>query len=163
MNRIKENINYIISKDDSDKDKLMKILQKMQENNVEFKCLKYEISEILDGFVQAKAYFKLQEEDIILPFVVSVSNFNIEVDKIIMNMKKFIIFEILCIIHEEKQETVKQIQGSASQKQLSFINDKMKYNDSKQIIDDKLKELKKEVNNITKDEASAIITALGRR
>lgn len=163
MTRIKDNINYITSKEDSDKNKFIKIFQKMSENNVDLYCEKYEILQISEGFVQGNAFFKLENKDIILPFVVESTNFNNEIHKIITNMKKFIVFETLALIPEEKEETIKQTKGSASQKQLSFINDKMKYNDSKQIIETKLKEFRKELDSISKDEASAIITALPRR
>ncbi len=164
MEKIKENLSYIIKDEDTDKDKFEKILKKMGEHDINLMCSKYTITEVKEGFCIGNVFMKIKEEEIDLPFILEAHMFNSNINSIIRNMKKFIVFEKLGILHEiESKEVEKSVKAGASYKQLNFINDKMKYDDKKLIINDKLKELNKKIEELSKDEASLIITALGRK
>lgn len=164
MEKIKENLSYIIKDEDTDKDKFEKILKKMGEHDINLMCSKYAITEVKEGFCIGNVSMNIKEEEINLPFILEAHLFNSNINSVIMNMKKFIVFEKLGVLHEvQSKEIEKNTEVAASYKQLNFINDKMKYNDKKQIVDDKLKEFNKKIENLSKAEASTIITALGRK
>lgn len=163
MEKIKENLNYITSLEDTDKEKFEKIFKKMNENNIEFSCIKYEVDSILEGHALGEIHLTLGSEVFALPFLIEVTKFNYEIHRIILEKKKIILFEKLGILPRVEERRGEVTHGGASPKQISFIRDKMKYQDSRTIVESKLKEFSKTLENISKDEASAIITTLGRK
>lgn len=170
MQKIKENLKYIINAEDSDAIKFEKLLKKMQESNIEIYSKKFSVSKIENNIVLSIINFTLKdsekEETIEFPYVSSAELFNKNIYENIINAKKLIIFELLGIVPATTTITNKNNDSNISQasyKQLNLIRDKMKYDNCKNIVESKLKELSKNLDDLSKDEASTIITALGRK
>lgn len=169
MNKIKENLNYIINEGDDDKLKLKKIMSKFEESEIELVSKSVMINSVENSIVVSTMEFLFRnkeiEEKIVYPYVAEVSEFNKNLFENINNFKKHIIFEKLGIQATfESSKNSNSIQGTITQKQKELLNDKSKSESNNKIVNEKLKEFGLDsVDELRKDQASKIIDCLPRR
>lgn len=166
MEKMRENINYIISEDDSDKIKMEKILKKFNEQNTKFFSKDITINSTNNNTVVSTLNFILQtgeeKEEIKYPYISNTENFNKNIFENIMDAKKVILFERLGI-QPKLQENTNQVIGTVTHKQKELLIDKSK-NDSNKIIENKLKEFGlSSIDELRKDQASKIIDCFPKR
>lgn len=165
MEKIRENLSYIVSEDDSDKVKFEKIYKKIQDNNIELNIEKIEIVQLTDNYAQGILDFDLQGKNKQYPFTCEILKLNSEIHNIIINCKKIIVFEALGILPTSSSTSSSGRDfGTATEKQKSFIRDKHESTECKEIIERKLKEFGiSSINELNKQQASKIIDHLPKR
>ena len=166
MEKMRENISYIISEDDSDKIKMEKILKKFSEQNTKFFSKDITINSTDNNIVVSTLNFILQieeeKEEIKYPYISSAENFNKNIFENIMAAKKVILFERLGI-QPKLQEVITSMVGTITPKQKELLIDKSK-NDANKIIEGKLKEYGlNSIDELRKDQASKIIDCFPKR
>lgn len=163
MNRIRENLNYIIDEADSDKIKFEKIYKKMQDNRINISLLQINIENSNEIFTKGTVELEIVDKKLNFPFIVETLKFNSNLHNIILNIKKIIIFEELGIIPTATATDVTSSAANATPKQKNLIKDKFKIEEFKNLIDKKLQEFN--INNIeelSKEQASKIIDCFKR-
>lgn len=165
MKKLKENLNYIISEKDTDKIKLEKLLQKLNESNIELFSKNIIINSTDNNVIVSSLEFVLKteetEETISYPYVATTETFNKNIFENIILAKKTIIFERLGIQPKFIQESVPGV-GTITPKQKDLILDKQK-NDKEKIIDNKLAEFGiSSIDELSKNQASKIIDCFPR-
>ncbi|MGL5658207.1 MAG: hypothetical protein ACRDDK_03915 [Cetobacterium sp.] len=166
MEKMRENISYIISEDDSDKIKMEKILKKFSEQKMKLFSKDITINSTDNNIVVSTLNFILQieeeKEEIKYPYISSAENFNKNIFENIMAAKKVILFERLGI-QPKLQEVVTSMVGTITPKQKELLIDKSK-NDTNKIIEGKLKEYGlNSIDELRKDQASKIIDCFPKR
>lgn len=166
MEKMRENITYIISEDDSDKIKMEKILKKFSEQKMKLFSKDITINSTDNNIVVSTLNFILQieeeKEEIKYPYISSAENFNKNIFENIMAAKKVILFERLGI-QPKLQEVVTSMVGTITPKQKELLIDKSK-NDTNKIIEGKLKEYGlNSIDELRKDQASKIIDCFPKR
>lgn len=166
MEKMRENISYIISEDDSDKIKMDKILKKFSEQKMKLFSKDITINSTDNNIVVSTLNFILQieeeKEEIKYPYISSAENFNKNIFENIMAAKKVILFERLGI-QPKLQEVVTSMVGTITPKQKELLIDKSK-NDTNKIIEGKLKEYGlNSIDELRKDQASKIIDCFPKR
>lgn len=166
MEKMRENITYIISEDDSDKIKMEKILKKFSEQKMKLFSKDITINSTDNNIVVSTLNFILQieeeKEEIKYPYISSAENFNKNIFENIMTAKKVILFERLGI-QPKLQEVVTSMVGTITPKQKELLIDKSK-NDTNKIIEGKLKEYGlNSIDELRKDQASKIIDCFPKR
>lgn len=165
----------MLVKEDSDEMKYEKISLKMDELGIEFYCESYRIINITENYVQGEVSLILNKnegkETFELPFILENSKFSDKIIKVISEMKKFIIFEKLGIVvrfqeitrHPYEEKTERDLKGPVTENQMRLIYEKYSRQENRIVVDMKLKEFGKTIDNLTKAEASAIISCFGRK
>ncbi|MGL5854226.1 MAG: hypothetical protein ACRCYA_03205 [Cetobacterium sp.] len=166
MEKMRENISYIISEDDSDKIKMEKILKKFSEQKMKLFSKDITINSTDNNIVVSTLNFILQieeeKEEIKYPYISSAENFNKNIFENIMAAKKVILFERLGI-QPKLQEVITSMVGTITPKQKELLIDKSK-NDTNKIIEGKLKEYGlNSIDELRKDQASKIIDCFPKR
>lgn len=166
MEKMRENISYIISEDDSDKIKMDKILKKFSEQKMKLFSKDITINSTDNNIVVSTLNFILQieeeKEEIKYPYISSAENFNKNIFENIMAAKKVILFERLGI-QPKLQEVITSMVGTITPKQKELLIDKSK-NDTNKIIEGKLKEYGlNSIDELRKDQASKIIDCFPKR
>lgn len=166
MEKMRENITYIISEDDSDKIKMEKILKKFSEQKMKLFSKDITINSTDNNIVVSTLNFILQieeeKEEIKYPYISSAENFNKNIFENIMAAKKVILFERLGI-QPKLQEVITSMVGTITPKQKELLIDKSK-NDANKIIEGKLKEYGlNSIDELRKDQASKIIDCFPKR
>ena len=166
MEKMRENISYIISEDDSDKIKMEKILKKFSEQKMKLFSKDITINNTDNNIVVSTLNFILQieeeKEEIKYPYISSAENFNKNIFENIMAAKKVILFERLGI-QPKLQEVVTSVIGTITPKQKELLIDKYK-GDTNKIIEGKLKEYGlNSIDELRKDQASKIIDCFPKR
>ena len=166
MEKMRENITYIISEDDSDKIKMEKILKKFSEQKMKLFSKDITINSTDNNIVVSTLNFILQieeeKEEIKYPYISSAVNFNKNIFENIMAAKKVILFERLGI-QPKLQEVITSMVGTITPKQKELLIDKSK-NDANKIIEGKLKEYGlNSIDELRKDQASKIIDCFPKR
>lgn len=166
MEKMRENITYIISEDDSDKIKMEKILKKFNEQKMKLFSKDITINSTDNNIVVSTLNFILQieeeKEEIKYPYISSAENFNKNIFENIMAAKKVILFERLGI-QPKLQEVITSMVGTITPKQKELLIDKSK-NDTNKIIEGKLKEYGlNSIDELRKDQASKIIDCFPKR
>ena len=166
MEKMRENISYIISEDDSDKIKMEKILKKFSEQKMKLFSKDITINNTDNNIVVSTLNFILQigeeKEEIKYPYISSAENFNKNIFENIMAAKKVILFERLGI-QPKLQEVITSMVGTITPKQKELLIDKSK-NDTNKIIEGKLKEYGlNSIDELRKDQASKIIDCFPKR
>ena len=153
---IKENIPYFINEEDSFEIIINKIVKKLKENNVTLEVGDYEILEFGENFSKVNFKIKIQnlenikEEniDLILPN-------NSFYDCLVKSFKRVTELYIIKTFKIEKSPNTEK--EGITDKQRSFIEDKMKYNS--QAIEKELDKMQvSSIKELTKAQASQIIT-----
>ncbi|WP_432204452.1 hypothetical protein ACQ9ZF_05180 [Cetobacterium somerae] len=166
MEKFKENINYIISENDTDKIKMDKILKKFTEQEIKLFSKDITVNSVDNNVVVATLNFILQtdkeKEEIKYPYISTAENFNKNIFENIMAAKKVILFERLGI-QPKLQEVITSMVGTITPKQKELLIDKSK-NDTNKIIEGKLKEYGlNSIDELRKDQASKIIDCFPKR
>ncbi|MGL5960405.1 MAG: hypothetical protein ACRCZ0_00420 [Cetobacterium sp.] len=166
MEKMRENISYIIQEDDSDKVKMDKILKKFNEQKIRLFSKDMVVNSIDGNVIVATLNFILQtdleKEEIKFPYISTAENFNKNIFENIVAAKKVIIFERLGV-QPRLQESNIQTAGTVTHKQKELLVDKMK-SDSNNIVETKLKEFGlSSIDELRKDQASKIIDCFPRR
>ena len=166
MEKMRENITYIISEDDSDKIKMEKVLKKFSEQKMKLFSKDITINSTDNNIVVSTLNFILQieeeKEEIKYPYISSAENFNKNIFENIMAAKKVILFERLGI-QPKLQEVITSMVGTITPKQKELLIDKSK-NDANKIIEGKLKEYGlNSIDELRKDQASKIIDCFTKR
>lgn len=161
MEKLKENINYIISENDTDKIKMDKILKKFTEQEIKLFSKDITVNSVDNNVVVATLNFILQtneeKEEIKYPYISTAENFNKNIFENIMAAKKVILFERLGIQPTIQESNIVKNSGTITYKQKELILDKLKI-DTGKIIDGKLKEFGlNSIDELRKDQASKII------
>ena len=167
MEKMRENISYIISEDDSDKIKMEKILKKFSEQNTKFFSKDITINSTDNNIVVSTLNFILQigeeKEEIKYPYISSTENFNKNIFENILAAKKVILFERLGIQPKLQETNTTQVIGTITPKQKELLIDKSR-NDTNKIIENKLKEFGlSSIDELRKDQASKIIDCFPKR
>lgn len=168
MEKMRENISYIISEDDSDKIKMEKILKKFTEQKMKLFSKDITINSTDNNIVVSTLNFILQtgeekEEEIKYPYISSTENFNKNIFENIMDAKKVILFERLGIQPKLQETNTTQVIGTITPKQKELLIDKSR-NDTNKIIENKLKEFGlSSIDELRKDQASKIIDCFPKR
>ncbi|MEG0069730.1 MAG: hypothetical protein RR191_05640 [Cetobacterium sp.] len=167
MEKMRENIGYIILEDDSDKIKMDKIFKKFSEQKMKLFSKDITINSTDNNIVVSTLNFILQtgeeKEEIKYPYISSAENFNKHIFENIMAAKKVIIFERLGIQPRLQELATTQSTGTITPKQKELLIDKSK-NDTNKIIENKLKEFGlSSIDELRKDQASKIIDCFPKR
>ncbi|WP_297635214.1 hypothetical protein [uncultured Clostridium sp.] len=167
MEKMRENISYIISEDDSDKIKMEKILKKFSEQKMKLFSKDITINSTDNNIVVSTLNFILQieeeKEEIKYPYISSAENFNKNIFENIMAAKKVILFERLGIQPKLQETNTTQVVGTITPKQKELLIDKSR-NDTNKIIENKLKEFGlSSIDELRKDQASKIIDCFPKR
>lgn len=167
MEKMRENISYIISEDDSDKIKMEKILKKFSEQKMKLFSKDITINNTDNNIVVSTLNFILQteeeKEEIKYPYISSAENFNKNIFENIMTAKKVILFERLGIQPRAQELSCNQVTGTITPKQKELLIDKSK-SDTNKIIENKLKEYGlNSIDELRKDQASKIIDCFPKR
>lgn len=167
MEKMRENISYIISEDDSDKIKMEKILKKFSEQKMKLFSKDITINSTDNNIVVSTLNFILQigeeKEEIKYPYISSTENFNKNIFENIMAAKKVILFERLGIQPKAQELNCNQVTGTITPKQKELLIDKSK-SDTNKIIENKLKEYGlNSIDELRKDQASKIIDCFPKR
>lgn len=167
MEKMRENISYIISEDDSDKIKMEKILKKFSEQKMKLFSKDITINNTDNNIVVSTLNFILQigeeKEEIKYPYISSAENFNKNIFENIMAAKKVILFERLGIQPKAQELNCNQVTGTITPKQKELLIDKSK-SDTNKIIENKLKEYGlNSIDELRKDQASKIIDCFPKR
>ena len=137
MEKMRENISYIISEDDSDKIKMEKILKKFTEQKMKLFSKDITINSTDNNIVVSTLNFILQigeeKEEIKYPYISSTENFNKNIFENILAAKKAILFDRLGIQPKLQETNTTQVSGTITRKQKELSIDKSR-NDTKKII-----------------------------
>lgn len=160
IENIKENMPYFINEEDSFEIIIGKILSKLKDNGINLEVNDYEVVDFKESF--SKVNFKIliqhleeKKEEIITLIVIN----NDFYEQVIKLFKRSI--EIYLIKTFKIDKTPINEKESITDKQKSFLEDKMKYNS--QIIEKELDKMQvSSIKELSKAQASQIITSLQR-
>ncbi len=160
IENIKENMPYFINEEDSFEIIIGKILSKLKDNGINLEVNDYEVVDFKENF--SKVNFKIliqhleEKKEEIITLIVTNNDF---CEQVIKLFKRSI--EIYLIKTFKIDKTPINEKESITDKQKSFLEDKMKYNS--QIIEKELDKMQvSSIKELSKAQASQIITSLQR-